>query len=79
MNHGHHPELLISLFQTGTFIWLDGAHWEYADWLPGEPNDTSGVENCVELLSELYTKTLRHNSVMIDTILLLLLMLRGTL
>ncbi|XP_026768835.1 lectin [Pangasianodon hypophthalmus] len=36
---------------TGRFIWLDGAQWNYADWLPGEPNNTAGVENCVELLS----------------------------
>ncbi|XP_072542262.1 uncharacterized protein [Salminus brasiliensis] len=36
---------------TGRFIWLDGARWHYADWLPGEPNNTAGVENCVELLS----------------------------
>ncbi|KAL2081420.1 hypothetical protein ACEWY4_023273 [Coilia grayii] len=37
---------------TGRFIWLDGAHWDYADWLVGEPNNTAGVENCVELLSD---------------------------
>lgn len=36
---------------TGRWIWLDGAHWGYADWLPGEPNNTAGVENCVEILS----------------------------
>ncbi|XP_021453616.2 titin [Oncorhynchus mykiss] len=36
---------------TGRFIWLDGAHWHYEDWLPGEPNYTAGVENCLELLS----------------------------
>lgn len=38
--------------QTGRFIWLDGAHWNYADWLPGEPNNTANVEDCVELLSK---------------------------
>lgn len=38
--------------QTERFIWLDGAQWNYADWLPGEPNNTAGVENCVELLSK---------------------------
>ncbi|XP_063070674.1 FK506-binding protein 5 [Engraulis encrasicolus] len=37
---------------TGRFIWLDGAQWKYADWLVGEPNDTSGREDCVELLSD---------------------------
>ncbi|KAL7881588.1 hypothetical protein AOLI_G00084360 [Acnodon oligacanthus] len=36
---------------TERFIWLDGTRWGYADWLPGEPNNTAGVENCVELLS----------------------------
>uniref|UniRef100_A0A3B1JZ91 Trichohyalin-like n=1 Tax=Astyanax mexicanus TaxID=7994 RepID=A0A3B1JZ91_ASTMX len=36
---------------TGRWIWLDGAQWGYADWLPGEPNNTAGVENCVEILS----------------------------
>uniref|UniRef100_A0A8C8ET38 C-type lectin domain-containing protein n=1 Tax=Oncorhynchus tshawytscha TaxID=74940 RepID=A0A8C8ET38_ONCTS len=36
---------------TGRFIWLDGAHWHYQDWLPGEPNYTAGVENCLELLA----------------------------
>ncbi|XP_028249890.1 proline-, glutamic acid- and leucine-rich protein 1 isoform X2 [Parambassis ranga] len=35
---------------TGRFVWLDGSHWSYADWLPGEPNHTANVENCVELL-----------------------------
>ncbi|XP_027879684.1 brevican core protein [Xiphophorus couchianus] len=32
------------------FVWLDGSRWSYEDWLPGEPNHTSGVENCVEIL-----------------------------
>ncbi|XP_014901012.1 brevican core protein-like [Poecilia latipinna] len=32
------------------FIWLDGSRWSYQDWLPGEPNHTAGVENCVEIL-----------------------------
>ncbi|XP_029936983.1 macrophage mannose receptor 1 [Myripristis murdjan] len=36
---------------TGRFIWLDGSRWTYADWLSGEPNDTAGVEDCVELLA----------------------------
>uniref|UniRef100_A0A673Y9M8 Fibrous sheath CABYR-binding protein-like n=1 Tax=Salmo trutta TaxID=8032 RepID=A0A673Y9M8_SALTR len=36
---------------TGRFIWLDGAHWSYEDWLPGEPNYTAGVENCLEILA----------------------------
>ncbi|XP_046903103.1 involucrin isoform X2 [Hypomesus transpacificus] len=37
--------------QTGRFIWLDGAHWAYDDFLPGEPNNTADVENCIELLA----------------------------
>ncbi|XP_035263504.1 macrophage mannose receptor 1 [Anguilla anguilla] len=37
--------------ETGRFIWLDGSRWSYADWLSGEPSNTAGVENCVELLS----------------------------
>ncbi|XP_075896196.1 uncharacterized protein LOC142897626 [Nelusetta ayraudi] len=36
--------------QTNRFIWLDGSQWNYEDWLSGEPNHTSGLENCVELL-----------------------------
>ncbi|XP_038575760.1 cytadherence high molecular weight protein 1 [Micropterus salmoides] len=35
---------------TGRFVWLDGSHWSYADWLSGEPNNTAAVENCVEVL-----------------------------
>ncbi|KAG7463554.1 hypothetical protein MATL_G00177680 [Megalops atlanticus] len=37
--------------KTGRFLWLDGSHWGYADWLHGEPNNTAGVEDCVEILS----------------------------
>ncbi|XP_031150373.1 uncharacterized protein si:ch211-160b11.4 isoform X1 [Sander lucioperca] len=37
--------------QTGRFIWLDGSHWGYADWLSGEPNNTADVEECVEVLA----------------------------
>lgn len=32
------------------FVWLDGSRWSYDDWLPGEPNHTAGVENCLEIL-----------------------------
>ncbi len=41
---------LLVVCQTGHFVWLDGAHWKYADWLPGEPNNTADVEDCIELL-----------------------------
>ncbi|XP_056289007.1 lectin [Pseudoliparis swirei] len=37
--------------KTGRFIWLDGSHWSYADWLSEEPNRTSDVEDCVEVLA----------------------------
>ncbi|KAF3843436.1 hypothetical protein F7725_002285 [Dissostichus mawsoni] len=36
--------------ETGRFIWLDGSHWGFADWLSREPNNTSDLEDCVELL-----------------------------
>ena len=36
--------------QTNRFVWLDGSHWTYADWLSGEPNHTAGVEDCLEVL-----------------------------
>ncbi|XP_068561082.1 myb-like protein X [Cebidichthys violaceus] len=37
--------------KTGRFIWLDGSHWSYADWLSGEPNNTADIEDCVEVLA----------------------------
>ncbi|XP_034418247.1 eosinophil granule major basic protein 2-like [Cyclopterus lumpus] len=37
--------------KTGRFIWLDGSHWSYADWLSGEPNNTADVEDCVGVLA----------------------------
>nr|XP_046261153.1 titin homolog [Scatophagus argus] len=37
--------------ETGRFVWLDGSHWSYADWLSGEPNNTADVEDCVEVLA----------------------------
>ncbi|KAK9537806.1 hypothetical protein VZT92_005385 [Zoarces viviparus] len=37
--------------KTGRFIWLDGSHWSYADWLSGEPNNTADIEECVEVLA----------------------------
>ncbi|XP_042337300.1 C-type lectin lectoxin-Thr1-like, partial [Plectropomus leopardus] len=36
--------------ETGRFIWLDGSHWSYADWLSGDPHNPAHVEDCVELL-----------------------------
>ncbi|XP_040004753.1 cytadherence high molecular weight protein 1-like isoform X3 [Xiphias gladius] len=36
--------------ETNHFIWLDGSHWGYADWLSGEPSNAADVEDCLELL-----------------------------
>jgi len=47
----HHEIGLLCCCQTGRFIWLDGSHWSYADWLSEEPNSTSDVEDCVEVLA----------------------------
>lgn len=41
----------LRFLDTGRFIWLDGSKWSYADWLLGEPNNTSNVENCLEVLA----------------------------
>ncbi|CAL1582067.1 unnamed protein product [Knipowitschia caucasica] len=41
----------LRLLDSNRFLWLDGSSWNYADWLWGEPNNTSGLENCVELLA----------------------------
>ncbi|KAG8000566.1 Lectin, partial [Nibea albiflora] len=35
---------------SGRFVWLDGSRWTYADWLSGEPNNTSNLEDCIEVL-----------------------------
>ncbi|XP_034742189.1 titin isoform X2 [Etheostoma cragini] len=42
----------LQYLQTGRFIWLDGSHWGYADWLSGEPNNTEDLEECVEVLAK---------------------------
>ncbi|XP_074515017.1 uncharacterized protein LOC141782493 isoform X2 [Sebastes fasciatus] len=41
----------LRFLETGRFLWLDGSRWSYADWLSGEPNNTSDVEDCVEVLA----------------------------
>ncbi|XP_072300146.1 uncharacterized protein [Eucyclogobius newberryi] len=41
----------IRFLDTDRFVWLDGSHWGYADWLWGEPNNTSNLEECVEVLA----------------------------
>lgn len=50
------------VFQTGRFIWLDGSRWTYADWLAGEPNNTSNLEDCVEVLAFGRTESTLLNS-----------------
>ncbi|XP_052422300.1 bone marrow proteoglycan-like [Carassius gibelio] len=36
------------IFNTLSFMWLDGTHWLYNGWAVGEPNNAGGHENCVE-------------------------------
>ena len=31
------------------FTWSDGSPVTYLNWLPGEPNDHTGLENCIEM------------------------------
>ena len=31
------------------FYWIDGSEWNYTKWGNGEPNDWSGIEDCVEI------------------------------
>ncbi|CAH3127383.1 unnamed protein product [Pocillopora meandrina] len=31
------------------FTWSDGSPVTYLNWLPGEPNDKTGMENCIEM------------------------------
>ena len=34
------------------YLWMDGSKVVYTNWAPGEPNDKSGTENCVEVYIE---------------------------
>ncbi|XP_067266734.1 magnetosome-associated protein MamJ [Chanodichthys erythropterus] len=38
---------------TNNFRWLDGAPWSYNNWGVGQPSNDGGIENCVEILSNL--------------------------
>ncbi|XP_015194822.1 lectin-like [Lepisosteus oculatus] len=33
------------------YLWLDGSRWNYTAWAPGEPNNCSGNEHCLEMNS----------------------------
>ncbi|XP_066574691.1 C-type lectin mannose-binding isoform [Amia ocellicauda] len=37
------------LFRTTKFVWTDGSDWNYSNWLPGQPDNTANVEDCVEM------------------------------
>jgi len=40
-----------SYSNNSNFTWVDGTTWSYTNWNTGEPNNDSGVENCLHLLS----------------------------
>ena len=33
-----------------TYEWIDGTPFDFDNWFPAEPNNSKGVENCLELL-----------------------------
>ncbi|XP_072554035.1 lectin-like isoform X3 [Paramormyrops kingsleyae] len=35
--------------QSNDFIWTDGSFWNFEKWVPGQPDDASNVESCVEM------------------------------
>uniref|UniRef100_H2ZUB7 C-type lectin domain-containing protein n=2 Tax=Latimeria chalumnae TaxID=7897 RepID=H2ZUB7_LATCH len=37
------------LFKSYKFIWTDGSSWNYNNWVPGQPDNTANVEDCVEM------------------------------
>ncbi|XP_048861449.1 lectin-like [Brienomyrus brachyistius] len=37
------------LGQSKKFIWTDGSLWNFKKWVPGQPDDTQNIENCVEM------------------------------
>jgi Lectin C-type domain len=51
----NHNGLWIGLHRTklgGPFVWVTGASTNYSDWGTGEPNNSGGIENCVQLQNE---------------------------
>ncbi|KAG7462039.1 hypothetical protein MATL_G00198470 [Megalops atlanticus] len=50
-NHGH-PRIWMGgmeMFRSKKFIWTDGSPWNYKAWVPGQPDNTNNVEDCVEM------------------------------
>ncbi|XP_028668155.1 lectin-like [Erpetoichthys calabaricus] len=39
----------LELFRTNRFIWTDGSDWNYDAWVPGQPDNTANIEDCVEM------------------------------
>ncbi|KAL2078274.1 hypothetical protein ACEWY4_025959 [Coilia grayii] len=35
--------------QEGLWLWSDGSKFDYTRWIPGEPNNRGGAENCIEM------------------------------
>ena len=35
--------------QEGQFVWTDGSPWQYTNWMPNQPNNAKGIEDCVML------------------------------
>ncbi|ELK28774.1 Pulmonary surfactant-associated protein D [Myotis davidii] len=42
---------MTDFWTEGRFTYPDGASLVYSNWAPGEPNDDSGREDCVEIIS----------------------------
>ena len=36
---------------AGTWGWSDGTRWSYQKWYPGEPNNSGGIEDHIELMT----------------------------